>query len=169
MSCDVGKATEGLENEFRRRWSDGKIGEWAELMIRISVSRTKFAKELNYVVLYNLGTVCNIMWQCASWRIFYSWRAKFINKFEKFDLTIRCKVLSELINVRTARFLRITSLFLFHTPTKVYLLKTIKLSPQCTYTFLSFQTFNLLSWSLISFSFSKSISEDFFSFLPNDI
>ena len=31
MSCDVGKATEGLENELWRRWSDGNIGEWAEL------------------------------------------------------------------------------------------------------------------------------------------
>ena len=29
MSCDVGKATEGLENELWRRWSDGKFGEWA--------------------------------------------------------------------------------------------------------------------------------------------
>ena len=26
MSCDVGKATEGLENELWRRWSDGKVG-----------------------------------------------------------------------------------------------------------------------------------------------
>ena len=31
MSCDVGKATEGLENEPWRRWSDGKLGEWALL------------------------------------------------------------------------------------------------------------------------------------------
>ena len=31
MSCDVGKATEVLENELWRRWSDGKVGEWAEL------------------------------------------------------------------------------------------------------------------------------------------
>ena len=29
MSCDVGEATEGLENELWRRWSDGKVGEWA--------------------------------------------------------------------------------------------------------------------------------------------
>ena len=28
MSCDVGKATEGLGNELLRRWSDGKVGEW---------------------------------------------------------------------------------------------------------------------------------------------
>ena len=33
MSCDVGKATEGLENELWRRWSDGKVGEWAELIV----------------------------------------------------------------------------------------------------------------------------------------
>ena len=34
MSYDVGKATEGLENELWRRWSDGKFGEWALLMDR---------------------------------------------------------------------------------------------------------------------------------------
>ena len=32
MSCDVGKATEGLENELWRRWSGGMVGEWAELI-----------------------------------------------------------------------------------------------------------------------------------------
>ena len=36
MSCDVGKATEGLEKELWRRWSDGKVGEWAELHLRYS-------------------------------------------------------------------------------------------------------------------------------------
>ena len=30
MSCDVGQATEGLENELWRRWSDSKVGEWAD-------------------------------------------------------------------------------------------------------------------------------------------
>ena len=30
MNCDVGEATEGLENELWYRWSDGKVGEWAE-------------------------------------------------------------------------------------------------------------------------------------------
>ena len=29
MSCDVGKATEGLENELWCRWSNGKVREWA--------------------------------------------------------------------------------------------------------------------------------------------
>ena len=29
MSCDVGKATEELENELWRRWSVGKVGQWA--------------------------------------------------------------------------------------------------------------------------------------------
>ena len=33
MSCDVGKATEGLKNELWRRWSDGKVEEWAELIV----------------------------------------------------------------------------------------------------------------------------------------
>ena len=28
MSCDIGKATEGLENELWPRWSDGNVGEW---------------------------------------------------------------------------------------------------------------------------------------------
>ena len=32
MSCDVGKATEGLENELWRRWNDEKVGEWALLI-----------------------------------------------------------------------------------------------------------------------------------------
>ena len=30
-ACDVGEAKEGLENEQWRRWSDGKVGECAEL------------------------------------------------------------------------------------------------------------------------------------------
>ena len=33
MSCDVGKAREGLENELWCRWSAWKLGEWAELYI----------------------------------------------------------------------------------------------------------------------------------------
>ena len=33
MSCDVGKATEVLENELWCRWNYGKVGEWAELII----------------------------------------------------------------------------------------------------------------------------------------
>ena len=36
MSCDVGKAQEGLENELWRRWSDGIVSEWAELYLRHS-------------------------------------------------------------------------------------------------------------------------------------
>ena len=30
-ACVVGEAKEGLENELWRRWSSGKLGEWAEL------------------------------------------------------------------------------------------------------------------------------------------
>ena len=30
MSCDIGKATEGLENKLWCRWRDRKVGEWAE-------------------------------------------------------------------------------------------------------------------------------------------
>ena len=33
MCCDIGNATEGLENELWCRWSDGKLGEWAELIV----------------------------------------------------------------------------------------------------------------------------------------
>ena len=33
MSCDVGKAKEGLENELWCRWSNEKFGEWAELIV----------------------------------------------------------------------------------------------------------------------------------------
>ena len=35
MSCDVGKATERLENDLWHRWSDGKFGEWAELILQL--------------------------------------------------------------------------------------------------------------------------------------
>ena len=34
MSCDVGKAREGLENKLWRRWSGLKLGEWAELILQ---------------------------------------------------------------------------------------------------------------------------------------
>ena len=34
MSCDVGKATEGLKNELWRRQSDRKVGEWALLILQ---------------------------------------------------------------------------------------------------------------------------------------
>ena len=37
MSCDVDKGTEGLENELWSRWSNGKLGEWAELYLRHSL------------------------------------------------------------------------------------------------------------------------------------
>ena len=33
MSCDVGKATEVLENELWCRWSNRKLGEWALLIL----------------------------------------------------------------------------------------------------------------------------------------
>ena len=36
MNCDVGEAKEGLENELWHRWSDGKVGECAELHLRHS-------------------------------------------------------------------------------------------------------------------------------------
>ena len=33
-SCDVVEAKEGLENELRRRWSNGRIGEWAVTYVK---------------------------------------------------------------------------------------------------------------------------------------
>ena len=35
MSCHVGEATEWLVNELWRRWSDEKVGEWAELIVTV--------------------------------------------------------------------------------------------------------------------------------------
>ena len=29
-TCDVGEATEGLQNELWHMWSDGRVGEWAD-------------------------------------------------------------------------------------------------------------------------------------------
>ena len=54
MNCDVGKATEGLENELWRRWSDGKIGEWAYLILQ-PVFR------FSYVT----GSSLNVTWRAA--------------------------------------------------------------------------------------------------------
>ena len=34
MNCDVGEATEGLENELWRRWSKGRVGEWAVMWVK---------------------------------------------------------------------------------------------------------------------------------------
>ena len=55
MSCDVGKATEGLENELWRRWSDGKVGEWGmpivseeDLVARILVVSINYNINMEY-------------------------------------------------------------------------------------------------------------------------
>ena len=34
MSCDIGKATEGLENELWRRRSNGRVREWAVMHVK---------------------------------------------------------------------------------------------------------------------------------------
>ena len=34
MNCDIGEATEGLENELWRRWSEGRVGEWAVMQVK---------------------------------------------------------------------------------------------------------------------------------------
>ena len=33
-ACDVGEAEEGLENEMWRRWSNGRVGEWAVTYVK---------------------------------------------------------------------------------------------------------------------------------------
>ena len=44
MSCEVGKAREGLENELCRRWSDGKVGEWARAHRYRDIQQSSFPK-----------------------------------------------------------------------------------------------------------------------------
>ena len=60
MSCGVGKVTEGLENELWRRWSDGKLGEWALLMYtatvlgrgRVALLILQAFRHFTYVIAY---------------------------------------------------------------------------------------------------------------------
>ena len=54
MSCDVGKATEGLENELWCRWSDGKVGEWALLQNQLRRAfRRKRPQLQNVIILHD--------------------------------------------------------------------------------------------------------------------
>ena len=53
MSCDVGKATEGLGNELWLRWSDGKVGEWAELIDIYSRAHSPTLPSLTYVTAHS--------------------------------------------------------------------------------------------------------------------
>ena len=46
MSWNVGKATEGLEHELWRRWSDGKVVEWAEQSSFSDLSITSYTSQL---------------------------------------------------------------------------------------------------------------------------
>ena len=43
MNCDVGKATEGLENELWRRWSDAQVGEWAPTFPSLHLRHKSFS------------------------------------------------------------------------------------------------------------------------------
>ena len=52
MSCDVGKASEGLENELWRRWSDVRVGEWGFTYVRAH-SPTHPPLYLHHSSLYN--------------------------------------------------------------------------------------------------------------------
>ena len=42
-ACDVGNAKEGLENELRRRWSNGRFGEWAPLFPSLHLRHRSFS------------------------------------------------------------------------------------------------------------------------------
>ena len=54
MSYDVGSATEGLENELWRRWSDGEFGEWAELIVVVIVELILQAfRDFTYVTAHS--------------------------------------------------------------------------------------------------------------------
>ena len=52
MSCDVGKAREGLENELWRRWSDRKVGEWTELIVIAELILQAFS-HFTYVTVHS--------------------------------------------------------------------------------------------------------------------
>ena len=85
MNCDVGKATEGLENELWRRWSDGKVAEWAETISRAhsptfpslhlchsSFSNPSVASPTSQFILqplfrfsYVTGSSLNVTWRAA--------------------------------------------------------------------------------------------------------
>ena len=47
MICDVGKATEGLENELWRRWSDIRVGDWGW----VSFSNSYIASPTSQLIL----------------------------------------------------------------------------------------------------------------------
>ena len=54
MSCNVGEATEGLENELWRRWSDEKVGEWALLWLNYelcSFSKLSVTSPMSQLIL----------------------------------------------------------------------------------------------------------------------
>ena len=51
ISCDAGEATEGLENELWRRWSDGKLGEWADDLVNPYMFQSNVIIYSRYVVI----------------------------------------------------------------------------------------------------------------------
>ena len=53
MNCDLGEATEGLENELWRKWSDGKVGEWAELVHTYSRAHSPTFPHFTYVTTHS--------------------------------------------------------------------------------------------------------------------
>ena len=71
MNCDVGKATEVLENELWRRWSDGKVGEWAELAVIV----------IEELILQPFSHITYITTHCLTLLSLYVRHRSFFNPF----------------------------------------------------------------------------------------
>ena len=53
-ACDVGEAKEGLESELWRRWSNGRVGEWAEFrVIAIGELILQHFRHFTYVIAHS--------------------------------------------------------------------------------------------------------------------
>ena len=102
MSCDVGKTAEGLENELKRRWSDGKVGEWAtfqSLHLRhSSFSNPSVALPTSQLILqpfrcFTYATahsatllsllLCHKLFTCVTWRAAHDFHM--LNVFDSFS------------------------------------------------------------------------------------
>ena len=82
MSCDVGKAAEGLENELWSRWSDIKVGEWGSASlsnpyITLPTSQLIFKpfRRLTYVTAHS--TTFTLLDLRHRHFTYVSWRAAF--------------------------------------------------------------------------------------------
>ena len=84
MSCDVGKAPEGLENELWHKWSDRKVGDWVLLILqpfRCFTYVTVYSPTLLSVLL------CHWLFTYVTWRTAHvshtTFQCFFINLSEK--------------------------------------------------------------------------------------